>query len=102
MPSSLSIPTPTMETTNAIERHCKAIMSIHCPKYYAGKIASFNAKNHDDFGCDPAELWRGMATKMECRTIAGTHVGIVAADTSLTELAAALDASLAACLPSTP
>lgn len=99
VPSSLSVAVPTVEAANAVERHCKTLMSSYRPKSYAGKIVSFNAENHDDFGCDPAELWRGMVTELDCRTIAGTHVGIVAFDESLEDLAAALDSSLAACLP---
>ena len=54
----------------------------------------FNAENHDDYGCDPDELWQGMATEIECRTISGTHVGIVTNNASLTDLAAALDSYL--------
>ena len=69
-------------------------MSNYRPKYYAGRIAFFNAENHDDYGCDPAELWEGMATEIECRTISGTHVGIVTTNASLTDLAAALDSNL--------
>ncbi len=94
MPSSLTISTPKSETATAIEQHCKTIMSNYRPKYYAGRIAFFNAENHDDYGCDPAELWEGMATEIECWTISGTHVGIVTDNASLTDLAAALDSNL--------
>jgi len=94
MPSSLTIPTPKVETATAIEQHCKTLLGNYRPKYYAGRIAFFNAENHDDYGCDPAELWQGMATEIECWTISGTHVGIVANDASLTDLAAALDSNL--------
>lgn len=94
MPSSLTISTPKVETATAIEQHCITIMSNYRPKYYAGKITFFNAENHDDYGCDPAELWQGMATELECWTISGTHVGIVTTNASLTDLAAALDSNL--------
>ena len=96
-PSSPGAPTPTVQAASARERHCKMVMGAHRPKYYAGRIRSFNAENHDDFGCDPAELWQGLATEMECRTIPGNHVEIVAVDGSVNKLAGALDSTLAAC-----
>jgi thioesterase domain-containing protein len=98
MPASLTIATPKVEAASAIEQTCRTIMSNYRPKHYTGKITCFNAKNHDDFGCDPAELWQGMATEIECWTISGTHVGIVTDNASLTDLAAALDSTLTACL----
>ena len=94
IPSSLTISTPKVETATAIERHCVSIMGNCRPKYYAGKITFFNAENHDEYGCDPAELWQGLATEIERWTISGTHVGIVTSNASLTDLAAALDSSL--------
>lgn len=94
MPTSLTIATPKVKTASAIEQNCRTIMSNHRPKHYAGKITCINAENHQDFGCDPAELWQGMATEIECRTISGTHVGIVTDNASLTDLAAALDSTL--------
>jgi thioesterase domain-containing protein len=94
MPSSLTISTPKLETATAIEQHCMTIMGNYRPKYYAGRITFFNAENHDDYGCNPAELWEGTAAEIECWTISGTHVGIVANDASLTDLAAALDSNL--------
>jgi acetoacetyl-CoA synthetase len=94
MPPSLTISTPKVETTSATEPNCIALMRNYCPRYYAGKITFLNADNHDDYGCDPAELWQGMAAEMEYRTISGTHVGIVTNNASLTDLAAALDSKL--------
>ena len=94
MPSSLTISTPEVETATAIKQHCMTVMSNYRPKYYASKITFLNADNHDDYGCDPAELWQGMATEIECWTISGTHVGIVTDNASLTDLAAALDSKL--------
>jgi thioesterase domain-containing protein len=94
MPSSLTISTPKVETATAIKQHCITAMSNYRPKYYASKITFLNADNHDDYGCDPAELWQGMATEIECWTISGTHVGIVTDNGSLTDLAAALDSKL--------
>jgi acetoacetyl-CoA synthetase len=94
MPSSLTISTPEVETATAIKQHCMTVMSNYRPKYYASKITFLNADNHDDYGCDPAELWQGMATEIECWTISGTHVGIVTNNASLTDLAAALDSKL--------
>jgi thioesterase domain-containing protein len=94
MPSSLTISTPKVETATAIEQHCKTLLGNYRPKYYAGRIAFFNAENHDDYGCHPTELWQGMAAEIECRTISGTHVGIVTNNASLTDLAAALDSNL--------
>jgi thioesterase domain-containing protein len=93
MPSSLTMSTPKVEIATGIEQHCVTIMSNYRPKYYAGKITLFSA-DHDDYGCDPAELWQGMATEIECWTISGTHVGIVTNNASLTDLAAALDFNL--------
>ena len=83
-----------METATANQQHCITTMSNYRPRYYAGKITFFSAENCDDFGCDPAELWQGMATEIECWTISGTHVGIVTNNASLTDLAAALDSKL--------
>lgn len=100
MPASLTVSTPKVEAASAIERHCRTIMSNYRPKNYAGKITCFNAASHADFGCDPAELWQGMATEIECWTISGSHVGIISDDSSLTDLAAALDSTLAGCLRS--
>jgi thioesterase domain-containing protein len=94
IPSSLTISPPKVDLATATERHCVTIMGNCRPKYYAGKITFFNAENHDEYGCDPAELWQGMATEVECWTISGTHVGIVTSNASLTDLAAALDSSL--------
>jgi thioesterase domain-containing protein len=91
MPFFLTISTTKMETA---EQHCVTIRSNYRPKYYADKITLFDAENHDDYGCQPAELWQGMATEIECWTISGTHVGIVTNCASLTDLAAALDFSL--------
>ena len=94
MPSSLTISTPKVETATAIKQHCITAMSNYRPKYYASKITFLNADNHDDYGCDPAELWQGMAAEIECWSISGTHVGIVTNNESLTDLAAALDSKL--------
>jgi acetoacetyl-CoA synthetase len=94
MPTSLTIATPRVKVTSAIELNCRTIMSNHRPRHYMGKITCINAENHNDFGCDPAELWKGMATEIEYRTISGTHVGIVTDNASLTDLAAALDSTL--------
>jgi thioesterase domain-containing protein len=94
IPASLTIPTPGVEAASALEEHCKTAMSKYRPKYYDGRITCFNAADHRDFGCDPAELWQGMAAEIECRSIAGTHVGIVADRSSLADLASALDAAL--------
>lgn len=99
MPSSSKIGTPKEQTASPTERHCRTLLSNYRPKYYAGKITSFNGDDHHDYGCSPAELWQELATEVECWTISGTHVGIVADNTSLTELAAALDSKLSACLP---
>jgi len=94
VPSSRRISIPKVKTATAIEQHCKTTMSNYRPKYYAGRMTFFNAENHDDYGCHPAELWQGMAAEIECRTISGTHVGIVTNNASLTDLAAALDSNL--------
>ena len=96
MPSSVRLSTPKIEATSPIELHCRTVMSNHLPKYYAGKVTFFNADNHDDYGCSPAELWQGLAREIDCCTIVGTHLGIVANSASLTDLAAAIDSRLAA------
>ncbi|MGV7218124.1 thioesterase domain-containing protein [Bradyrhizobium sp. UFLA05-112] len=99
MPASRPTSTTPVESMSAIEQHCRALMAEYRPRYYAGKITSFEADNHDAYGCSPAELWQGMAADIECRSIVGTHVGIVTDSASLNELAAALDSALMACLP---
>ncbi|MGL3107798.1 thioesterase domain-containing protein [Bradyrhizobium sp. BR 1432] len=99
MPVSRPTSTTTADTMSATEQHCRAVMAEYRPKYYAGKITSFEADNHDAYGCSPAEVWQGMAADIECQSIAGTHVGIVTDSTSLNDLAAALDSTLTACLP---
>jgi Phosphoribosylglycinamide synthetase, ATP-grasp (A) domain len=47
-----------------------------------------------EFGCAPVELWRPMASEVECRTIPGTHVGIVRDDAFVGSLSAVLDSAL--------
>jgi thioesterase domain-containing protein len=94
MPSSLTVLPPKVQATSAIEQHCKEAMGRFCPAYYAGKIVCIDAENHDDYGCNPAELWRPMVAEIACVTVSGTHVGILDNDASLTELAATLDANL--------
>ena len=69
-------------------------MAYYRPKYYAGKITSFEAENHDEYGCSPAELWHGMAAEIVRWALRGTHVGIITDDVSCTALAAALDFTL--------
>jgi thioesterase domain-containing protein len=99
MPSSRAISIPETVSATAIKPHCKAMKSNYRPRYYAGKITFFSAEDHDDYGCDPVELWQGMATEIECLTVSGTHVGVVTDGASLAELAAALDSKLEASLP---
>jgi thioesterase domain-containing protein len=99
IPSSSRIEAPKQQVSSPAEQHCGTIMSNYRPKYYAGKITSVNAEDHDDYGCTPAELWQGLATELECWTISGNHVGIISNDTSLTELANVLDSRLSACVP---
>lgn len=93
LPTSLRIAKPKTVAATTLD-HCVTIMKDYRPQYYAGNILFFTAENHDDFGCDAAELWRRMATKVESRTISGTHVGIVAEETAIAEVAAALDSYL--------
>jgi thioesterase domain-containing protein len=94
-PTLLAMPAPKAETANSLERHNKTLLSNYKPRHYPGKITAFDAEDHQDYGCDPAELWTGLVTDVERWIIVGTHVGIVSDDASLAELAAALDSSLA-------
>lgn len=95
MRTSQPTSTKTAEPISAMELHCRALMAEYRPRYYAGKITSFEAENHDAYGCSPAEVWQGMAADIECQSIIGTHVGIVTDSASLNDLAAALDSTLA-------
>ncbi|MDA9409904.1 thioesterase domain-containing protein [Bradyrhizobium sp. CCBAU 45384] len=94
MPSSPVHSMSIMTPESTLEQHCKTLMANYRPRYYAGRITSFEAEEHDEYGCDPTQLWRTMATEIECRTIPGTHVGIVSHGASLTQLANALDSRL--------
>jgi acetoacetyl-CoA synthetase len=94
MPLALTIKRSNAENATATEQHCITMMSNYRPKYYPGKVILFNAENHEDYGCDPGELWRGMVENVECRTIRGTHVEMLTNNASLTDLAAALDSNL--------
>lgn len=95
IPSSLTVRTSTADATTSVEQHCVAAMGNYRPRYYASKITFFRAENHDDYGCDPTELWRALTAEIEYLTICGNHIDIVADAASLTELAAALDSRLA-------
>jgi thioesterase domain-containing protein len=92
-----SIPTASKAELASVDQHCLMAMSNYRPKYYDGKITLFDAKNDNavpEFGCEPVELWRPIASEIECRTITGTHVGIVRDDVLVTSLAAVLDRAL--------
>ena len=89
----LIIETPKTGLVSALD-HCMAAMSNYLPKNYSGRITLFNAEN-DTHGCNLTELWRDVASEIECWTISGsTHGSIVRDDTSLTNLASALNSGL--------
>ena len=72
-------------------------MGKYRPRYYDGKITLFDVKNDNaapEFGCEPIELWRRLASEIECRTIPGTHIGIVRDDALVSSLAAVLDRAI--------
>ena len=46
---------PKTGSSTDLEHHCKAAMGNFGPRPYAGKIICFDAENHDDYGCDPAD-----------------------------------------------
>jgi thioesterase domain-containing protein len=79
--------------TNSPQDRCLAAMKCYVPAYYPGKIIIFSAED-EDFGCDPAYLWRRFADRIEQRMIPGSHVGIVRNHNSISSLASALDACL--------
>ena len=96
MPSSL-IPAASKTRLTSAEQHCFIAMRNYRPGHYTGKITLFDAENDADapeFGCAPVELWRKIASEIECRIIPSTHLSIVRDDTSMSNLAAALDRCL--------
>jgi thioesterase domain-containing protein len=92
-----SIPTASKADLASVDQHCLMAMGNYRPKYYDGKITLFDAKNDNsvpEFGCEPVELWRPIASEIECRNIPGTHVSIVRDDVLVRSLAAVLDRAL--------
>jgi thioesterase domain-containing protein len=92
--SSRLTSTLVAKSTTVAERHCRTLMANYRPRYYAGKITSFEAETHDEYGCSPAELWHGMAAEIVRWTLPGTHIGVITDDVSCAALAAALDFTL--------
>jgi thioesterase domain-containing protein len=92
--NSTAISKRQIGSANLIEDHCKSVMGKFSPRPVTGRIICFDAENHDDYGCHPAELWQSIGMKVECVTISGTHVGVIQNDSSLATLARALEASL--------
>ena len=87
----------TSKAEMTVDQHCLMVMGNYRPNYYDGKITLFDAKNENavpEFGCTPVELWRSMASEIECRIIPGTHVGIVRDDALVGSLSAVLDSAL--------
>jgi thioesterase domain-containing protein len=97
MPASIAVPSQTAKSASVTEQHCKRIMSNYRPNSYFGRLTCFDAENHDDYGCQPVELWKRVVKEVECWTIAGDHASIVTSQASLAGLAAALDSKLEAC-----
>ena len=99
MPTS-SIPAAKAGAVSVYE-HCKTAMSNYRPSYYKGKITLFDAENdgaEPEFGCKPIELWRQIASEIECRTVPGTHLGIVRDDSWSVALPRLSTAALMICL----
>ena len=96
MPSSLITAASKTRLTSA-EQHCRVAMRNYRPRYYTGKITLFDSENDvaaPEFGCAPVELWRKIASEIECRIVPSTHLSIVRDDNSMSNLAAALDRCL--------
>jgi thioesterase domain-containing protein/carbamoylphosphate synthase large subunit len=93
-PQSRPILAPPEAKTPSANERCLTALRDYRPKRYDGKLSLFNAENIDDLHCNPAELWRDLASEIECRTIPATHFTIIRDATSLTILAAALDRCL--------
>jgi thioesterase domain-containing protein/carbamoylphosphate synthase large subunit len=97
MNAGITSSTPTTSKSELADQHCLMAMGNYRPNYYDGKITLFDAKNDNavpEFGCAPVELWEPMASEIECRTIPGTHVGIIRDDALVSGLAAVLDRAL--------
>jgi thioesterase domain-containing protein len=80
---------------SAARRICDAAMAAYRPTPYLGAVCLLQSGLGQDFGCEPAALWRSLAEHLVIRAIPGRHLDLVRAPAALATLAAALDAALA-------
>lgn len=73
---------------------CDAAMAAWRPTAFTQPICFIQSALGQDFGCEPAALWRPLAESLDIHAIPGRHLDLVRAPAVLAILAAALDSAL--------
>lgn len=64
------------------------------PRPVDGRVVMFTSSGRDDFGCEPAKLWRPWVDDLEVHRVPGSHRGMMTDVESVRALALALDDAL--------
>jgi hypothetical protein len=87
--------------TTAAERHAEgrtadslAAMAKWEPRRFDGSVVLFTTGGEDDFGCDPAVLWRPWVDQLDLRRVSGNHLAVVRDPHAVRAVAEAVDIAL--------
>ena len=76
-----------------------AAMADWRPRSIEGPVVLLTTGGEEDFGCDPATLWRPWANDLDVRTIPGNHLDIVRDPHAVRMLARTLDSAIESAKP---
>ena len=55
----------------------RVAISGYCPRFYSGRVTLIASSIDRHFGCDTAQLWTGLADRLEIQRVDGDHVTIM-------------------------
>jgi thioesterase domain-containing protein/glutathione synthase/RimK-type ligase-like ATP-grasp enzyme len=90
VPSWRRAPAPS-HIVDPVKKACRAAMALYRPSRYPGTITLLKAERDETFACDVAQLWRGLASRLEVLTIPGVHRDALRDPDAIERLARALD-----------